>query len=153
MSRPKSALTSICGVSLPNAVVDAPPLIDMAACGDTNFIEEFQSRMLLKEITSEPGGHNDPRLLRSARSSARLVRRTMKFGLTALTLIVFIVKKKGDCVRPIVDCRKADALFAPPHLWNCYLEMDSRALKSMPLALSTESPLACSTGVPIQECS
>ena len=39
-----------------------------------------------REITGEPGCHNDPRLLHSARSYARLVRQTMKIGLTALTL-------------------------------------------------------------------
>ena len=57
------------------------------------FLEEFQSRMLLplevaavfQEIRREPGGHNDPRLLRSARSCARLVRQTMMIGLAALT--------------------------------------------------------------------
>ena len=34
-------------------------------------------------------------------------------------------------------------------LQSCCLEMDFRVLKSMPLALSTESPLACITGVPM----
>ena len=68
------------------------------------------------------GCHNDPRLLRSARSYARLVRQTMKIGLTALTLRpacvlgVFFVKEKGDRLRLIADCRKANALFAPPPL-------------------------------------
>ena len=55
---------------------------------------EFQSRMLLapevaaviQDYSGKLGCHNDPRLLRSARSHARLVRQTLKIGLTALTL-------------------------------------------------------------------
>ena len=49
-----------------------------------------------------------------------LVRQTMKIGLTALTLRpacvlgVFFVKNKENRFRLIVDCRKANALFAPP---------------------------------------
>ena len=66
---------------------------------------------VIEEVTGEPGCHNDPRLLRSARSYARLVRQTMKIGLTALTLRpacvlgVFFVKKKENRLRLIVDCR------------------------------------------------
>ena len=62
---------------------------------------------VIQEIRGEPGRHND----------ARLVRQTMKIGLTALTLRpacvlgVFFVKNR---LRLIVDCRKANALFAPP---------------------------------------
>ena len=62
---------------------------------------------VIQEIRGEPGRHND----------ARLVRQTMKIGLTALTLPpacvlgVFFVKNR---LRLIVDCRKANALFAPP---------------------------------------
>ena len=108
--------------------MDAPPLIDMLPPEAKQILEEFQSRMLLpqevaaviQEIRGEPGRHNDPRLLRGARLHARLVRQTMKTGLTALTLRpacvlgVFFVKKKGDRLLLIVDCRKANALFAPP---------------------------------------
>ena len=74
----------------------------------------------IQEVGGEPGCRNDPRLLRSARSFARLVRQTMKIGLTALTLRpacvlgVYFVKKKENRLRCIVDCRKTNALFAPP---------------------------------------
>ena len=68
--------------SLPESVVDAPPLIDVLPAEANIFLEEFQSRMLLppevaaaiQEIMGEPGCHNDPRLLSGARSYARLVR-------------------------------------------------------------------------------
>ena len=80
-----------------------------------------------QEVRGKPGCHNDPRLLRSARSYARLVRQTMKIGLTTVTLRpacvlgVFFVKKKGDRLRLTVDCREANALFARP---PCCLETD-----------------------------
>ena len=38
---------------------------------------------VIQEIRGEPGRHNDPRLLRCARLHARLIRQTMKTGLTA----------------------------------------------------------------------
>ena len=74
--------------------MDAPPLIDMLLAEAKHFLEEFQSRMLLppeaaaviQEITGDFGCHNDPRLLRSARSYARLVCQTVKIGLTTITL-------------------------------------------------------------------
>ena len=75
---------------------------------------------MIQEIRRELGCHNDARLLRSARSYARLVCQTMSIGLTALTLRpafvlgVFFVKKNGDRFRLIVDCWKANALFSPP---------------------------------------
>ena len=64
-------------ISLRNSVVDAPEA--------RFFLEEFQSRMLLppevaaviQEVRGEFGCHNDPRLLRSARSCDRLVRQTI----------------------------------------------------------------------------
>ena len=74
---------------------------------------------VIQDVGGEPGCHNDSRLFRSARSYARFVRLTMKIGLTALTLRpacvlgVFFVKKKENRLWLIVDCRKANALFAP----------------------------------------
>ena len=115
-------------VSLPDSVVDGPPLVEMLPAEARLFLVGFRSRMLLppevaaviQEVRGEPGCRNDPRLLRSARSYARLVRQTMKIGLTALTLRPacvldgFFVKKKENRLRLIVDCRTANALFAPP---------------------------------------
>ena len=75
---------------------------------------------VIQEVRGEPGCHNDPRLLRSVLSYARVVRQTMKIGLTALTLQpacvvgVLFVKKKGNRLRLVIDCRQANALFAPP---------------------------------------
>ena len=96
-------------VSLPESVVDAPPLVEMLPA-EARFFLEFQSRMLLpslvtaviQEVGGEPGCHNDPRLLRSARSCARFLRQTP-----------FFVKKENR-IRLTVDCRKAKPLFAPP---------------------------------------
>ena len=87
--RPTSAPTSARRVSFPDSVVDAPPLIGMLPAEARLFLEEFQARMLLpaaargcrcssRSFRGELGCRNDPRLLRSARSYARLVRRTMK---------------------------------------------------------------------------
>ena len=98
-------------VSLPESVVDAPPLVEMLPAEARCFLEEFQSPMLLpsevtaviQEVGGEPACHNDPRLLRSARSCARLLRQTP-----------FFVKKKENRIRLTVDCRKAKPLFAPP---------------------------------------
>ena len=101
-------------------------LIEMLPAEAMPFLEVFQSRMLLplevaaviQEVGGEPGCDNDSRLFRSARSYARVVRLTMKIGLTALTLRpacvlgVFFVKKENR-LWLIVDCRKANALFAP----------------------------------------
>ena len=72
-----------------------------------------------QEVSGEHRCHNDPRLLRSARSYAHLVRQTMKIGLTALTLrpacvLGVSVVRKENRLRLIVDRRKANALFAPP---------------------------------------
>ena len=80
-------------VSLRDSVVDAPPLFEMLPAEAKFFLEEFQSGMsspsevaaVIEEVEEEPGCRNDPRLLCSARSCARLVRQTMKIGLTALT--------------------------------------------------------------------
>ena len=80
-------------VSLPDSVVGAPPLIEMLPAEARFFFLGLQSRMLLPPevaavilvVRGDPGCDNDPRLLRSARSYARLVRQTMKIGLTALT--------------------------------------------------------------------
>ena len=74
---------------------------------------------VVQEVRGEPGCPNDLRLLRSARSYARLVRQTMKIGLTAVTCrpacvpSVFTAKKKENRFRLIVDCRTANALIAP----------------------------------------
>ena len=62
-------------VSLPDSVVDAPPLVEMLPVEARIILEQFQSRMLLppriaavfQEVPGELGCHNDPRLLRSAR--------------------------------------------------------------------------------------
>ena len=115
-------------VSLPDSVVVAPPRIEMLPAEAKLFLEEVQSRRLLPlevaaaihEVRGEPGCHDDPRTLRSARSYARLVRQTMKIGLTALTPFdplacsAFSSKKKGDRLGLIVDCRTTNALFAHP---------------------------------------
>ena len=56
---------------------------------------------VIQEARGKPGCHNDPRKLRCARPYARLVRQTMKIGLTVLTptrlcvLDVFFVSKEG----------------------------------------------------------
>ena len=84
------------------------------------MLQTLSERLLCRGVACWPSCRNDPRLLRSARSFARLVRQTMKIGLTALTLRpacvlgVLFVKKKENRFRLIVDCRKANALFAPP---------------------------------------
>ena len=147
-------------VSLPDSVVDAPPLIEMLPAEARFFLEEFQSRMLLppevaaviQEVTGELGCHDDPPLLSSARSYARLVRQTMKIGLTALTLRpacvlgIFFVKKKENRLRLIVDCRKANALFGPPPSVELLSGDGCRVSKSTLLVLPTESLLACTAG-------
>ena len=46
----------------------------------------LEAATVMQEVRVEPGCHNDPLLLRSAQSYARLVRQTMKIVLTALTL-------------------------------------------------------------------
>ena len=128
----------------------------LPAEGKKKELEEFQSRMLLppevaaviQEITGEPGCHHDPRPLRSARSYARLVRQTMKIGLTAPTFDPF-VKKKETASGLIVDCRKANALFAPSATcgavvwrWLSRVEVGASGL------VHGESP-ACTMGVPM----
>ena len=73
----------------------------------------------------------------------------MKIGNTALTLRpacvigVFFMKKKENRLRGIVDCRKANALFAPPPS----VELLCGVSKSTPLVLSTENLLHHTTGV------
>ena len=57
---------------------------------------------VIQEIPGEPGCHNEPHLLRSARSYARLVRQTMKIGLTALTLRLLREEKRRP---PPAHCR------------------------------------------------
>ena len=101
---------------------------------------------VFQEVTAEPGCRNDPRLSRIPRSHARLVRQTMKIGHTAPTLRptcvlgVFFVKNKGDSLRLIADCRKANVWFAPP---PC-VELLS-ALMWTPLASPMASLRACKT--------
>ena len=108
---------------------------------------------VIQEVRGDAGCHNDPRLLRSARSYARLVRQTMETGLTALTLRpacvlgVFFVKKKENRLRLIVDSHIESAMFAPCRLWSCCLQTDCRVLKSIPLVFPTENLLTKTTGV------
>ena len=87
-------------------------------CAEARFsLKDFQSQMVLpleeaaaiQEVRAEPGCHNDPRLLLSARSHARLVRLTALTLQPACVLGVFFVKKENH-LRLIVDCRKANAL-------------------------------------------
>ena len=74
---------------------------------------------VIQEVTGEPGCHNDPRLLRRARSNSRFVRQKMKIGHEALALRpacvfgVFFVKRRKKTLRLIVDCREANVWFAP----------------------------------------
>ena len=91
-------------------------------------LEVVQSRRLLPlevaaaihEVRGEPGCHDDPRMLRSARSYAPLVHQTMNIGLTVLTTFdpllcsAFSSKKKGDRLGLIVDCRTTNAFFTHP---------------------------------------
>ena len=140
-------------VSLPDSVVDAPPLIEMLPAEAQFFVEEFQSRMLLppevatviQQVRGEPGCHHDPRLLRSARSYARLVRQTMKIGLTAV-LGVFLVKKKEIAVDSLLIASRRMPCSPLRRLWSCCPETDLRALKSILLASLTMSLLAKTTG-------
>ena len=79
----------------------------------------------------------------------------MKIWLIAFTrrpacvLDVFFVKKKETGSGSLLIATKRTLCSLLRHLWNCCLEMDSRVLMSMHLALSTESPLACISGVPM----
>ena len=103
--------------------MDAPPLIDMLPAKAKIFSRSFSYGMLLplevaaviQEVTGGLRRHNDPRLLRSARSHGQ----TMKIGRTALTLrpacvLGFFFVQKENRLLLIVDCREANALFAPP---------------------------------------
>ena len=138
--RPTLAQRVLAG--LPGPVVDAPSPIEMLPAEARMFLEEFQSRMLLplevavviQEVRWEPGCHNDPRLLRSARSCARLVRQTMKIGLTALT------RRRR---RRIAFGSSLTA--AKQTLWSCCLEMACRVSMSAS-GRAHECLLACTTG-------
>ena len=74
-------------VSYPDSVVGAPPLIEMLLAGKRSFSSRGFNHgcCFRQEVRGEPGYH-DPRLLRSARSYARLVCQTMKIGFTVPTL-------------------------------------------------------------------
>ena len=90
--------------------------------------------------------------MRIARSYARLVRQTMKIGLTALTLRpacvlgVFFVKKKENRYRLIDNCRKENALFAPPPFVELLSGDGLSRIEFDSSSFATERLLACSTG-------
>ena len=62
---------------------------------------------VIQEVTGEPGCHNDPRLLRRARSNTRFVRQKMKIGHEALALrpacvfgVFFVKRRKNPSKKP-----------------------------------------------------
>ncbi|CAK0906248.1 unnamed protein product, partial [Prorocentrum cordatum] len=99
-------------VSLPDYVLDAPSLAQMLPAEARIFLEEYSTKMLLppreaaliRELHGLPGCHTDPLLLQRPRSYAKFVRRALRIGL----------KKDGERLRLIVDCRRSNALFRPP---------------------------------------
>ncbi|CAK0838915.1 unnamed protein product [Prorocentrum cordatum] len=115
-------------VSLPDSVVDAPPLAAMPPAQAQQYLEEFASRVLpppqeaalMRELDGLPGCHADPLLLQRPRSYGKFVRRALSIGLVTLTqrpksvFGLFLVKKRdGARLRLIVDCRRSNALFRP----------------------------------------